>query len=60
MFSLRETESGSFVYRCHGCGREIELKAMDKVAAADEAVACNETHECVTEVLPSSDTPKAS
>lgn len=61
MFSLRETESGKFIYRCHGCGREIELTAMDKVAAADEAVACNETHKCATEQPPASaKTPKAS
>ena len=56
MFSLRETESGKFIYRCHGCGWERELTATERVAAADEALACNKTHKCSTE-LPS---PKAS
>ena len=56
MFSLRETESGRFIYRCHGCGWERELAATERVAAADEALACNKTHKCSTE-LPS---PKAS
>lgn len=56
MFSLRETESGKFIYRCHGCGWERELTAAARVAAADEALACNKSHKCSTE-LPS---PKAS
>jgi hypothetical protein len=25
MFSLRETEDGKFLYRCHACGWECEL-----------------------------------
>lgn len=62
MFTLRETESGEFIYRCHGCGWERELTAADQVSRADEAVACNEAHECAAEMRPSSDTraPKAS
>ena len=55
MFSLRETESGKFIYRCHACGWERELTAMDQVAAADEAPACNEAHKCALEMRPASD-----
>jgi hypothetical protein len=62
MFSLRETEAGKFIYRCHACGWEHELAATAKVAAADEAVSCSETHKCAPELRPSSDTkaPRAS
>lgn len=62
MFSLRETETGKFMYRCHACAWEHELTALDKLAAADEAVACNQTHTCTAEVRPLSDTkaPRAS
>jgi hypothetical protein len=62
MFSLRETETGKFIYRCHVCGLEHELTATDKVAAADEAVGCSETHKCAPELPPLSDTkaPRAS
>jgi len=61
MFSLREIESGKFIYRCHGCGSERELKAIDQVAAADEAVACNAAHKCHSELrLLSAKAPKAS
>jgi len=56
MFSLRETETGKFIYRCHTCGWEHELTATDKVAAADEALACNQTHKCAAEVRPWPDT----
>jgi hypothetical protein len=62
MFSLRETEAGKFLYRCHACAWEHELTATHKVAAADEAVACNETHKCAPALPPLSDTkaPRAS
>lgn len=62
MFSLREPENGKFTYRCHGCGWEGELTATDQVAAADEAITCNEAHKCALEMRPLSDTkaPKAS
>ena len=62
MFSLRETEDGNFLYRCHACGWECELMATDRVTAADQAVACNQTHKCVAESSSPSDTqvPKAS
>jgi hypothetical protein len=62
MFSLRGTEDGKFIYRCHACGWECELMATDQVTAADQAVACDQTHKCVAESSPPSDTeaPKAS
>jgi len=55
MFTLRKTETGKVIYRCHGCGWECELTAMDQLAAADDALACNETHKCVVEMRPSPD-----
>lgn len=62
MFSLRETESAKFIYRCHGSASERELTATDRVAGGEAAVACNETYKCATELPPTSDTksPKAS
>jgi hypothetical protein len=62
MFSLRETEEGKFIYRCHACSLEHELRATDKVAAADEAVGCSETHKCAPELpqLPDTKAPRAS
>jgi hypothetical protein len=46
MFSLSETEDGKSIYRCYGCGCESELRATDRVAAADEAITCNKAHKC--------------
>jgi hypothetical protein len=61
MFSLQETEDGKFIYRCHSCGWECELVAPDKVTAADQAIACSQTHKCVAEVSGSNtQAPKAS
>lgn len=62
MFSLSQTENGKFTYRCHGCGRESELTATDQVAAADEAITCNEAHKFALEMRSLSETkaPKAS
>jgi hypothetical protein len=62
MFSLRETEDGKFLYRCHACSWECELMATDQVTAADQAVAYNQTHKCAAESSSPSDTqaPKAS
>ena len=61
MFSLSGPENGKLTYRCHGCGWEIELTATDQVAAADEAITCNDAHKCALYVRPLSDTkaPKA-
>lgn len=57
MFSLREAESGEFIYRCHGCGWDCELTATDQLAAAVGAMACKEAHKCAVEMRPpSSDT----
>jgi len=50
MFSLRETESGKFVFRCQGCGWEREFTPADQVAAADQALAWHEAHRCATEL----------
>jgi DNA-directed RNA polymerase subunit RPC12/RpoP len=61
MFSLRETEDGKFIYRCHRCGWECELMAPGQATAADQAIAYNQTHKCGTQ--PSSlntQAPKAS
>jgi hypothetical protein len=30
MFSLKETDAGKFIYRCHACGWECELMATDQ------------------------------
>jgi hypothetical protein len=61
MFSLRETEDGKFIYRCHSCGWECELAAPDQSTAADQAVAFNQTHKCAAEVSGSNtQAPKAS
>lgn len=62
MFSLRETEDGKLMYRCHLCGWECELTATDQVTAADQAVADSQTHKCLAEPSSPSNTqaPKAS
>jgi hypothetical protein len=49
MFSLRETEDGKFMYRCHTCGWECELMAPDQATAADQAIASNQTHKCAAQ-----------
>ncbi len=46
MFSLRETDDGKFIYRCHACGWEYELMATDQAIAVDQAVAYTQSHKC--------------
>jgi len=62
MFSLRETEDGKFIYRCHACGWECDLTATDQVTAADKAVAYSQSHKCLAAPASPSDTqaPQAS
>ena len=36
MFSLRETDDGRFIYRCHRCGSECELAASDQAMAGSK------------------------
>ncbi len=49
------------MYRCQTCGWECELMAPDQATAADQAIACNQTHKCGTQPSHlSTQAPKAS
>ena len=60
MFSLKETADGEFIYRCHGCGSEVELMATDQAMAADQAIAYSQTHKCALASLASEKTRRVS
>jgi len=40
MFSLREVEDGTFIYRCHACGLESETMTTE------QAVVYSRSHQC--------------
>jgi hypothetical protein len=62
VFSLRETDDGAFIYKCHACGWQCELTATDQNTAADQALPCDHTHKCAAAQPSASNTqaPKAS
>jgi hypothetical protein len=49
VFSLRETDDGAFIYKCHACGWQCELTAADQNTAPDQALECDEAHKCAAE-----------
>lgn len=46
MFSLRESDDGKFIYRCHECGLESEIMGPEPANAAEQAIAHAQSHTC--------------
>lgn len=41
MFSLTEVEDDRFIYRCHQCGKESEIRTMEQVAVYSRLHQCS-------------------